>query len=148
MKKVKKQAQVMQQSYSKYFGVNVKIDQITLKVMIDRMFKGDYSMLIIGYSGFYIDPMAYLENFTSDSPMNTALWGSPKYDELIKKALEASGDERMNYLYEAEKMLMDEMPISPAYNRAYNFLTKPYVKGFERNPFYGSDINKVYIEKH
>ncbi|MEA4963379.1 peptide ABC transporter substrate-binding protein [Lutispora sp.] len=144
----KKQAQVMQQSYSKYFGVNVKIDQITLKVMIDRMFKGDYSMLIIGYSGFYIDPMAYLENFTSDSPMNTSLWGNPKYDQLIKKALEASGDERMDYLYEAEKMLMDEMPISPAYNRAYNFLTKPYVKGFERNPFYGSDINKVYIEKH
>lgn len=144
----KKQAQVMQESYKKYFEVDSNIEQLTLKVMIDRMFSGDYSVLIIGFGGFYIDPQAYLENYTSTSPMNTSGFADEKYDALVAEASKLVGEARTNKFVEAEAYLMEQAPIAPVYNRAGNLLIKPYLKGIDTESMYGTDVVNVYIEKH
>lgn len=144
----KKQAQVMQELYKKYFDIDCAIDQLTLKVIIDRMFAGDYSQLVIGFGGFYIDPLAYLENYTSTSPMNTSAFSDPAYDALIDEARGLTGEARVQKFIEAEAYLLEQAPIAPTYNRAGNILIKPYVKQYDVSSIYGSDIVNVYIAEH
>ncbi|WP_288054058.1 hypothetical protein [Caloranaerobacter azorensis] len=52
-------------------------------------------------------------------------------------------------MLEAEKLLMEEMPIAPTYFRARNFLQKPYVKGIARFPVgVSSEYKWAYILEH
>ncbi|MBS4538014.1 peptide ABC transporter substrate-binding protein, partial [Clostridium sp. D2Q-11] len=65
---------------------------------------------------------------------NTAKWSNEKYDELIKKAQTTTGDERMEAMLEAERILMDEMPVSPTDHSVRIYLQKDHVKGIVRLP--------------
>ncbi|MBS4535354.1 peptide ABC transporter substrate-binding protein, partial [Clostridium sp. D2Q-14] len=79
---------------------------------------------------------------------NTALWSNEEYDELIKKAQTTTGDERMEALLEAEKILMEEIPIAPTDFDVAMHLKNPKVKGIVRLPLAITDgLKTAYIEK-
>lgn len=144
----KKLAQVVQQSWKESFGLDVTIEPLTLAVVIDRMFAGDYTLLVMGYGSAYFDAMSYLEMYTSDFPYQTAFWISKDYDAAIKKAFDSAGDERMEALLQAEKLFIEGLPVAPVYQRASNYLDKPYVKGIVRSAVVGEDFTYAYIQAH
>jgi oligopeptide transport system substrate-binding protein len=75
--------------------------------------------------------MTYFGMFLSGATMNYGEWANPKYDELIKKARTMVGQERFNVLYEADKILMDDMPVIPLYYYTHPIMVKEKVKGWE-----------------
>ncbi|QIB27392.1 peptide ABC transporter substrate-binding protein [Caloranaerobacter azorensis] len=145
----RKLAQALQQMWKKNLGIEVPIESVSFKIRLQKMDQADFTIVGAGWGADYNDPMTFMDMWVTNGGNNDAFWSNAKYDELIEKAINSTGDERMEYMLEAEKLLMEEMPIAPTYFRARNFLQRPYVKGIARFPV-GVDIEYkwAYILEH
>jgi oligopeptide transport system substrate-binding protein len=106
----------------------------------------------LGWIGDYVDPMNFLELWTSKSGNNNTRFASPAYDRLIEKARNTADDEARYELYrQAEAMLtgpQGEMPISPIYWYTYTNLERESVKDtFDINLLDQFDLSKVVIKE-
>lgn len=118
----KKIAEAIQDMWRKNLGVDVKLENVEFQVKIDRESALQFEVSRAGWVGDYIDPMTFLDMFTSFSQQNHTGWKNAQYEDLIKKAqVNMDLEARTKQLMEAEKLLMKEMPIMPIY-----FYTKPY----------------------
>ncbi|MDN5709249.1 MAG: peptide ABC transporter substrate-binding protein, partial [Planococcus sp. (in: firmicutes)] len=81
------------------------------------------------------DPVNALESFITDSSMNRTQWSNEEFDQLIAEAkAETDSEVRWEKLIEAEKILMDEMPIFPIHFYNQVQLQKEGVEGILRHP--------------
>ena len=87
-----------------------------------------------GWVGDYPDPNTFLDMYVTNGENNNTGWCRPKYDQLIADAAkEADPAARFKILADAERLLMDELPILPIYFYVSKNLVKPYVRGFYNN---------------
>ncbi|MEW9500982.1 hypothetical protein AB1471_04095 [Jeotgalibacillus marinus] len=83
----------------------------------------------------YADPVNALESFVTDSSMNRTGWSNDEYDQLIADSkVESDEAARYELLYQAEKLLMDEMPIFPVHYNNQVHLHDELVKDIVRHP--------------
>jgi ABC-type oligopeptide transport system substrate-binding subunit len=106
----------------------------------------------LGWIGDYVDPMNFLELWTSKSGNNNTRFASPAYDRLIAQARDTADDHDRYELYrQAEAMLtgpQGEMPISPIYWYTYTNLERESVKDtFNINLLDQFDLSKVVIKE-
>lgn len=126
----KKVAEVMQNMWSQNLGITVDLESNEFQTMAARSSEGDFDVVRGGWVGDYLDPMTFDEIFTSYSEYNYAKWINDDYDELIQKALyEPNEATRMNYLRDAETLLIKDMPIIPLYYSSKVIVQKPYLEG-------------------
>ncbi len=77
---------------------------------------GDYAMSYAGWSPDYMDPMSFLEMYTTGNAQNKVHYANPAYDDLIKKAkTEVDVQARWDALLQAEKQLLEDAAIAPVY---------------------------------
>ena len=107
--------QIIQQNWAE-IGVNVELTNQEWAVFLNTRQQGDYEIARHGWVGDYIDPMTFLDLWTTDGGNNDAGFSNARYDELIAAAkVETDSDKRNELLRQAEDILMDEMPILPIY---------------------------------
>ena len=84
----------------------------------------------VGWIADYNDPMTFLDMWVTGNDNNLADWENAEYDRLIGSAA-GSGDRaaRSELMFEAEKILMDELPVVPIYYYTNPYLKKERVKG-------------------
>ncbi len=124
-------AEAIQEMWSKNLGIKSTLVNQEWKVYLDSQRKLDYQVSRAGWTGDYVDPNTFLDMFTSWSQQNQTGWSDDKYDELIRKAgMTADRTKRNEFFDEAEKILMDEMPIMPIYIYTRVYLLDPSVKGW------------------
>lgn len=135
----KKYDQALQQMWQQNLGVKVQIQNVAFKVRLDMMDKGNYDAVFAGWGADYNDPLTFLDMWETNNGNNTAFYSNPQYDKLIEKA-KINGDlkSRNDELIQAEKILMNDMPIGPVYFQARPYVVKPYVKDL-LFPTFGSD---------
>jgi oligopeptide transport system substrate-binding protein len=94
------------------------------------------------------DPMTFLDYYRYlSSSNNHSQWSSPKFSELLEKADRTVDDQqRIALLKEAEKVLIDDMPIAPIYFYTGAYLKKPYVKGIFLSELNDLDLKWAYVE--
>lgn len=136
----KKQAAAVQNMWKQNLGIEVEIESVAFKLRIDRYNRRDYTTTFAGWGGDYNDPLTFMDLWVTDGGNNDTGWASPDYDKAIKTAVEGKGDERIDAMIDAEKILANELPIIPIYYKAINVVEKPYVKGIARFPV-GSDLD-------
>lgn len=112
----KKIAEAIQQMWKKNLGIEVNLVNQEWKVYLKMEDDLQYDIARAGWSADYSDPMTFMDMFVTNGGNNDTGWSNKQYDELIKKA-NATGDQavRMQTMHEAEKILMNEMPIMPIY---------------------------------
>lgn len=118
----KKIAEALQQMYKENLSVDVKLANLESNVFAEDQKALKLQFSRSSFLADYADPINFLENFQTGHSMNRTGWSSEKYDELIKKAkLESDEKKRYELMYEAEQILMGEMPIIPIhfYNQLY-----------------------------
>lgn len=126
----KKIAEAIQEMWRKNLGVEVTLENMEFQIKIDREDALDYEVSRAGWIGDYVDPMTFLDLWDSKSSQNDTGWKNAKYDEFISKAkVEFEPAKRMQYMREAEKVMMPDMPIMPIYSYTRPYASKPYVKG-------------------
>ncbi|KAA5808091.1 peptide ABC transporter substrate-binding protein [Thermoanaerobacterium thermosaccharolyticum] len=125
----KKASEALQQMWKQNLGADVQLKNEAFKIRIDDMNKGNFDMVLAGWSADYNDPMTFLDMWETDNGNNTAFYSNPEYDKLIDQA-KVTGDlkQRNDYMIQAEKIAMDDMAIGPLYFQAYALVTKSYVK--------------------
>ncbi len=93
-----------------------------------------YNIARRGWIADYNDPNTFIDMFISDGEQNSTGWKNEKYDQLVKDAsMELDPDKRFRMLEEAERILMDELPILPIYTSVSKNMVKPHVRGFYNN---------------
>lgn len=146
----KKYDQALQQMWKQNLGVNIQIQNVAFKVRLDMMDKGNYDMVFAGWGADYNDPLTFLDMWETNNGNNSAFYSNPEYDKLIDEA-KVNGDlkSRNDQLIQAEKILMNDMPIGPVYFQARPFVVKPYVKDLYF-PTFGSDweFKWAYIQNN
>ncbi|HYO26621.1 MAG TPA: hypothetical protein VEQ85_16890, partial [Lacipirellulaceae bacterium] len=89
-----------------------------------------------------------LDMFVTGGEQNNTGWGRPEYDALIAAAAkEADPAARLEILADAERMLMEELPIIPIYFYVSKNLVKPYVRGFYNNSLDAHHVRSMWIDR-
>ena len=125
-------AQVAQQQWKAALGVNVSLQSNEAKVYYDRLKNHDYQLGIGSWFADFHDPMSFLEIFKSkDNGTNNTQWENPRYIKLLNQSSLArlSQEKRHKILKQAERVIMNEMPVIPLFFGSYNYVKDPTLKG-------------------
>ncbi|MCA1027976.1 MULTISPECIES: peptide ABC transporter substrate-binding protein [Cytobacillus] len=131
----KKMAEAIQQMLKENLDVSVKLANMEWNVFSEEQTALKFQFSRSSFLADYADPINFLENFQTGHSMNRTGWSNEEYDKLIKDAKnEANEEKRFEMMYEAEKILFEEMPIMPIhfYNQVY--LQKENITGIVRHP--------------
>jgi oligopeptide transport system substrate-binding protein len=141
-------AMAIQQMWKKELGIDVGLENVEWKVFLDRERQMDYQIDRASWVGDYLDPYTFLEMFTTGNGNNKTGFTNQRYDELIRmSSLEADSEKRMSYFQEADKILVEEVPILPLYTYHWNRLVSTSVKNWYDNPMDYYSFKQVYLEK-
>ncbi|GAA4857962.1 oligopeptide ABC transporter substrate-binding protein Opp1A [Paenibacillus vulneris] len=121
----KKTIEFIQAQWKQNLGVDVTGEPLPFALRVKNMQEGNFDTLIGLWGADYNDPMTFLDMWVSDNKsFNYMGYSNPVYDELVKGAdKEVDLAKRSKMLIDAEKTLMNDMPLSPLY-----FRTRPYAK--------------------
>ena len=127
-------AEAMQQMWKENLGINIILTNTDWKVYLSRQNTGDYEIARAGWIGDYQDPKSFLDMMVTGRGNNQTGWSNQDYDNLLMKAANSTSQkERFLYMYEAEKILMDELPIIPIYTYTRIFMKHKSIEGWNPN---------------
>ncbi|QVY61877.1 peptide ABC transporter substrate-binding protein [Cytobacillus gottheilii] len=131
----KKIAETLQQMFKDNLGVEVQLANMEWNVFAEEQSALKFQLSRSSFLADYADPINFLENFQTGHSMNRTGWSNAEYDQLIQNAKnEADEAARYDMMYEAEKILMDEMPIIPIHFYNQVFMQNESVSGIVRHP--------------
>lgn len=141
-------AQALQGMWLSTLGVRVDLDVQDWKVFLQNRKQGNYQFARAGWIGDYLDPVNFLDMYTSNAGNNDAFYKNPEFDRLIAEAgMTADTTRRVNLLREAEAMLIGrDMAVAPIYFYVREFAQKPHVKGVVRNPVGNIYFDGAFVE--
>ncbi|CAF24226.1 peptide ABC transporter substrate-binding protein [Candidatus Protochlamydia amoebophila] len=140
-------AQVVQQQWKNVLGINVQLQAYESKVYFDLLKKQDYQIGIGSWYADFRDPISFLDvfKFRNNGTNNTG-WENQHYIDLLTKgSQETSPNQRNQLLIEAEKLLIQEMPIIPLFFGSYNYLKKENVHDVYFSELGYLDLKKAYL---
>lgn len=131
----RKIAVAIQQMWQKELGISVVPYNQEWKVYLESQNSMNYTISRRGWIGDYVDPNTFLGMYTTGGGNNNTGFANPRYDEIIMEAAPKAKtrEERYELFYEAETILMNEMPILPIYIYQTKQLIHPSVKGMPAN---------------
>ena len=143
-------AQMIQQDWAKV-GITANIVSYEWGEYIKRAKNGEHDVMIYGWTGDNGDPdnwLGVLYSCAAVKGSNYAKWCNPQYDQLVQKAkLSSNRDERIKWYQQAQKILKDQVPITPIANSTVFQPLRKEVQDFKISPFgltpfYGVSLNK------
>ncbi|MDR3052218.1 MAG: peptide ABC transporter substrate-binding protein [Oscillospiraceae bacterium] len=127
-------AQALQAMWKQNLNVTVNITTYESSAYWTELDNGNFNIDRNGWTADYSDPLANLSIFRTGSNGYENRWDNAEYDAIIDKILaETDPATREALMIEAEKLLADEMPVTPSYSYVDDFLSKPYVQGVTKN---------------
>jgi oligopeptide transport system substrate-binding protein len=122
--------------WKQHLGIKVKVTPVPHELRIDKQHNRDFDACLALWGADYNDPMTFLDMFVTDGMFNDTGYSNPEYDSLIQKAdKETDSLKRTEYLVEAEKLLMKDMPIAPLYFRGQRYWVSDRLKGLDQPSF-------------
>lgn len=127
-----KLAEAMQQMWQQNLGVHVNLRTEEWKVYLDKLGKGNYQFARLGWIDSYADPTNILQLETGGFGANFTGFKNAQYDKLVQDA-ESTTDvaKREQEMHQAEKLLMEQMPVGPI-----NFYTNVFAFSNKLGNFY------------
>lgn len=127
-------AEVLQAQWREALGVEVALTNQEWKSFLAAQRGLEYQVSRSSWIGDYLDPISFLEIFTSENGNNRTGWKDEVYDGLIEQARgEVSAAARSILLREAERRLLDQAVIVPLYHEVSLELIDPRLEGLRRN---------------
>jgi peptide/nickel transport system substrate-binding protein/oligopeptide transport system substrate-binding protein len=96
---------------------------------------GDYTLGTISWIGDFADPLTFLQMWTQSSNLNDGKFSDMEYEELLKKSMGQSGEDRYKTLSRAESIILKTAQVLPlSHTPAINLIDLHYISGWYRNP--------------
>ncbi|HKX46902.1 MAG TPA: peptide ABC transporter substrate-binding protein, partial [Planctomycetota bacterium] len=127
-------AEVVADSWKRHLGVPTKLLNQEWKVYLDTQTNLGYDVSRSAWIGDYLDPNTFMDLWVTGGENNKTGWGDERYDDLIARAKrEVDPERRFELFYEAEALLLSELPILPVYSYATQNMVNPRVGAFPGN---------------
>lgn len=127
-------AELVRKQWQRELGITVTLRNEAWPAYQDRLRMSQFDVGRQAWIADYNDANTFLDMYVSDNENNQTNWANDEYDRLISAA-EAESDEqkRAELLYQAEEILLDEVPLVPIYYYFSRNMVKPHVRGFYNN---------------
>lgn len=143
-------AQMIQQDWAKV-GINANIVSYEWGEYIKRAKNGEHDAMIYGWTGDNGDPdnwLGVLYSCAAVKGSNYAKWCNPAYDKLVQQAKVSNDRERrIKWYQQAQKILKEQVPITPIANSTVFQPLRKEVKDFKISPFGLTPFYGVSLEK-
>jgi oligopeptide transport system substrate-binding protein len=124
-------AELIAAGWTKAFGVPIGLAPQEQKMYLDAQRNLDYDVSRSSWIADFVGPESFLEIWTSDSVNNRTGWSNPEYDALIEQArLEPHQGKQNELHYQAEELLLRELPFAPIFFYNSQNLVNPRLGGF------------------
>jgi oligopeptide transport system substrate-binding protein len=144
----RKIAVALQQMWKDELNIPVTISNQEWKVYLDSVTQMDFDIARRGWIGDYVDANNFLDLYLTGGGNNNTGFADPRYDEMILKLAPQAGsrEERYRIFFEAETMLMEQMPILPIYTYTSKHLIHPSVRGLPSNLMDSLNLKYVWLD--
>ncbi|MCA1901556.1 MAG: peptide ABC transporter substrate-binding protein [Candidatus Hydrogenedens sp.] len=127
-------AEAIQRMWKQHLNINVKLLNQDWKVYLSSLNQLDYQIARSAWIADFLDPINFLECFLSYSGNNRTGWANNEFDNKIEQAYhETDGKTRNRLMFEAEQILLDELPIIPIYFYTWKMLISSRVDNLNPN---------------
>jgi oligopeptide transport system substrate-binding protein len=127
----KQLAEYLQQTWSKAFGIKVKVEAQEWNVLRSNLEKGLFDISGCYEAAFYNDPMELLGKLLTLNPNNFSKWVDQDFkQEVVKARQEQHPEKRQDLLAKAEEILMKQMPFIPISSDVFKYAHHPNLKGY------------------
>jgi len=132
-------AEAIQQMWKEELHINAEIKNQEWKVFLDTQNNMNYEIARFGQIGDFMDPVTFLDIWTTGNGNNKTHWGDPKYDELIHQAARTGeAKARLDLLHQAEELFLSKPPVVLIYWYTRGYLMQPSIKNW----------NSLALDKH
>lgn len=140
-------AVALQQMWKANLNVEVTLVNQEWQVYLSMVREGNFHIARRGWNGD-VTPGSFLDYMTSDSPINTSGFANDRYDHLVNVEAKSTDSvpEIMAIYREAERILLEEMPIVPVYSYKASRLVQPSVEGMPYAPVNGFNFRHVRLD--
>jgi peptide/nickel transport system substrate-binding protein/oligopeptide transport system substrate-binding protein len=119
----------------KEHGMNAEIKTYSFPQYLETLKTGEFTLGTMTWIADFADPLAFLQMWTSGNNLNDGKYADSAYDELIRKSMGQSGEERYKTLSEAESVLLRTAQVLPiGHNPAINLIDLQFIDGWYQNP--------------
>lgn len=131
-------------------GLKVSIRSYPFGRYLKRLRTKDHSMYRLGWIAEYPTADAYLTPlFRSSSPDNHSGFDSQRVDDLLRRARSTRSEGKRAQLYaEAEKAVMQALPIAPIGSFVTHWAAQPRVEGFVFDQLGGFDMLGISLSEN
>jgi oligopeptide transport system substrate-binding protein len=141
-------AQLIRKQWQRTLGIRVKTRNEEFATLLNSQRALNYDISRLGWIADYADPNSFLDMFVTGGENNRTGWSSAEYDRLIVDAArETDTTTRLAMLRDAERILMDELPLIPFYFYVGKNMVKPYVRGFYNNILDSHPLWAIWIDR-
>ncbi|MFK8018600.1 MAG: peptide ABC transporter substrate-binding protein [Pseudomonadales bacterium] len=141
----RKIAIAVQQMWKDELNISVRIQNKDWKVYLNEEVTGNYELSRGSWIGDYVDPNTFLDMWTTGGGHNKTGFASSEFDELVLQTAPRAKthEERLEVFYQAEELLMEQVPILPIFTYASKHLVHESVLGLTSN--YMDFVNFRYV---
>lgn len=141
----KKIATLIKEMWKENLDLNVRLSTVEWSSFRDVIRKREFDIAMGGWLDDFIDPSGNLVIFKSQNPYNDSNYSNPVFDNLIANSKKSSGIEKIQYILEAEKTLLTNMPAVPIYHYSDTILTCSNLKDWKRSVLGTLDLKSAYF---
>lgn len=129
-------AEVIRQMWKETLGLDAELVNYEWKVYLDNTKNLNYPAVArASWFGDFPDPVSFLQMHTSWDGNNRTGYSNPAYDKAIQESNTVPDPaKRLEKLLEAEKILMEDMPVIPIYYYALTEMRNTRLKNAFPNP--------------
>jgi oligopeptide transport system substrate-binding protein len=121
--------------WKQHLGLSTRMVHEEWKVFVTNRRQGRITEIVRGgWIADWADPVNFLGNFRSGSPLNYVFFEDREFDRLLARAERLSGRKRMDMLRLAETRLLRQHAVIPLYYYVSRHLVHPDVRGWRDNP--------------
>ncbi|WP_191013858.1 peptide ABC transporter substrate-binding protein [Treponema zioleckii] len=125
--------------------IHIELNVVSKKERRKLMVAHKFEVGLTNWGPDYADPMTYLSMWVTGNDNNMGNYVNPKYNAIIASCSDGElctkPAERWKAMKDGEKMVMDDVVISPVYQKCNADLIKTNVRGIA---FHAVAINRIY----
>ncbi|KPK32567.1 MAG: hypothetical protein AMS24_03920 [Chlamydiae bacterium SM23_39] len=140
----KKLADLLIEKWEKIFNIKINSEPLNSKESVVRLHKKQFQLTLTLWSLYYNDPLNILERFKHKNyEKNYSNWENKKYISLLESSYTKNDPKkRETILEEAEKILIEEIPLFPIYHHNYLILANKKIKEICLGP-----LGEIYLDE-
>lgn len=143
----KKEAEVVVNQWKNNLGIDVQINMVPYATRNAMLVPNstEFDIIMTGWVPDYSDPYSYLELWYSTSSYNYLNYKSEAYDSYLDASKTTTGKERMDNLFNAEKVLLEDGALVPLQLREVQYMVSDRVENLGAY-FIGLNYDYMYAD--